>query len=84
MKITLKLFAMLQDYLPADGRKSNSVQIDVTDETTVIELIERFGLPKNLCHLVLVDGSYIPPEARTAHVVREGQVLSIWPPVAGG
>jgi sulfur carrier protein ThiS len=84
MKATLKLFATLQDYLPAEAKKSNSVQIELADTTTVADLIERFRLPDKLCHLVLVDGNYIPPAGRAARVIRDGEVLSIWPPVAGG
>lgn len=84
MKITLKLYATLQDYLPAEARKSNAMEVVVTDTTSIVDLIERHKLPRNLCHLVLVDGIFIPPDARAARVFREGQVLSIWPPVAGG
>jgi molybdopterin converting factor small subunit len=34
--------------------------------------------------LVLVNGKYIAPEARGTTLLQEGDVLAIWPPVAGG
>jgi sulfur carrier protein ThiS len=34
--------------------------------------------------LVLVNGVYIPPERWQTQVLNEGDVLAIWPPVAGG
>jgi len=35
-------------------------------------------------HLVLVNGSYIAPEQRASQTLAEGDVLAIWPPIAGG
>ena len=47
-------------------------------------MIAPFGLPEKMVHLVLVNGSYVPPEQRLTHVLKEGDVLAIWPPIAGG
>jgi sulfur carrier protein ThiS len=41
-------------------------------------------LPVRLVKLVLINGVYLPPEARATHTLSEGDVLAIWPPVAGG
>ena len=84
MRITFKLFALLQDYLPAEGRKDNALQVELAEGTTIQKVIERFGLPQKSCHLVLVDGSFIPPAERAARVLKDGEALSIWPPIAGG
>ncbi len=43
-----------------------------------------FGLPPKLVHLVLVNGKYIQPEERLSATLVEGDVLAIWPPIAGG
>ncbi len=37
-----------------------------------------------LVHLVLVNGSFVGPEDRAARVLRAGDALAVWPPVAGG
>jgi molybdopterin synthase sulfur carrier subunit len=84
MNITFKLFATLTDYLPAGSRRSNIVELDVAPEATISQIIEPFGLPPQLVHLVLVNGRYIAPELRPATVLAEGDVLAIWPPIAGG
>jgi sulfur carrier protein ThiS len=50
----------------------------------VAQIIERFNLPLKLVHLVLIDGSFIPPAERAGRTLRDGETLAIWPPVAGG
>ena len=84
MNITFKLFATLTDYLPAEARRSNQVTLDVAQDTTINQIIEPFGMPPKLVHLVLVNGKYIKPEDRGTTTLVEGDVLAIWPPVAGG
>ena len=84
MNITFKLFATLTDYLPAEVRRSNQMVLDVPADATLLQIIEPFGLPPKLVHLVLVNGKYIAPEVRGTTTLAEGDVLAIWPPVAGG
>ena len=83
MKITLKLFALLDKYLP-EGAVKNQVDITVEDGATVMDVIKSVNLPMEHCHLVLVDGVYVAPSERETQVMEEGQALAIWPPVAGG
>jgi molybdopterin synthase sulfur carrier subunit len=35
-------------------------------------------------HLVLINGKYIEPAMRLSQTLVEGDVLAIWPPIAGG
>lgn len=84
MKITLKLFATLTDYLPAQSKYSNVVELDVPDATTVGQVIEQQRLPEKWVHLVLVNGHYVAPAERADKVLQEQDVLAIWPPIAGG
>lgn len=88
MRIVFKLFAMLSDHLPEeiDGRRrvGNTIELDVAEGTTIQQVVDRFALPAALVHLVLVDGRFVPKEARAARVLREGEALAIWPPIAGG
>ena len=84
MNITLKLFASLTDYLPAESKYTNIVALDIAPETTIMQLVERYRLPLKEVHLVLVNGSYIAPENRASKTLVEGDVLAIWPPIAGG
>ncbi|NML86230.1 MoaD/ThiS family protein [Polaromonas sp.] len=84
MKITFKLFATLTDYLPASARRGNIIELDVAGDASISQIIAPFGLPPRLVHLVLVNGHYIPPEQRLTRMLAEGDVLAIWPPIAGG
>ncbi|OHC65780.1 MAG: molybdopterin synthase sulfur carrier subunit [Rhodocyclales bacterium GWA2_65_19] len=84
MRITFKLFATLQDYLPAEAKKTNALSLELAEPTSVAQIIERFGLPQKLVHLVLIDGAFVSPAERSSRLLRQGETLSIWPPVAGG
>lgn len=84
MKIALKLYASLSDFLPDEARHTNTLSVEVAENCTVGELIDRFDLPRRLVHLVLVDGVFIVPEARATHVLTDKAELAIWPPIAGG
>jgi len=84
MKITLKLFASLTDYLPPESKYTNIVELDIAPETTISQLVDQYRLPEKLVHLVLVNGHYIAPEMRATRNLVEGDVLAIWPPIAGG
>lgn len=84
MNVKLKLYASLSDYLPAEARKTNQVVLSAPEGATVGELIEQSRLPAKLVHLVLLNGRFVPPAARAAHALSDGDVLAIWPPIAGG
>ena len=84
MKITFKLFASLTDYLPAQARYSNVLELDVALDASISQIIEPYGLPAKMVHLVLVNGKYIEPDKRLTQTLVEGDVLAIWPPIAGG
>jgi len=83
MRITLKLFATLTDYLPPQ-RDGNQVDIDVDPQASITTILAPYGLPDKLVHLVLVNGHYVAPEDRGTRCLQEGDALAIWPPIAGG
>jgi molybdopterin converting factor small subunit len=83
MRITIKLYAMLTEYLPANAEK-NEARLELKDDTTINGTIEHLKLPQNLVHLVLLNGIYIQPEQLSETSLKDGDVLAIWPPVAGG
>lgn len=83
MQITFKLYATLSKYLPEDADK-HSIKIDVPAETTAHKLIDQYQVPRDMAHLVLLNGVYMNPEERDQPKIKEGDTLAIWPPVAGG
>lgn len=84
MRITFKLFAQLTDYLPVEARHTNVIEIEVAPQATISEIIEPYGMPPRLVHLVLVNGTYMAPAQRLTQTLQPGDVLAIWPPIAGG
>ena len=82
MRVTFKLFATLMPYLPS-GAVKNAAKVDVSAGTSVAQLIEKHQVPPELVHLVLLNGLYLREDERSREL-REGDILAIWPPVAGG
>jgi sulfur carrier protein ThiS len=83
MRVTLKLYATLGDYLPP-GSRNNRIELEVAEAATVDAVLQPFSLPPRLTHLVLVNGVYIPPDERSVCRLRDGDALAVWPPIAGG
>lgn len=83
MGVTVKLYATLGDYLPA-GSKNNRVEVEPVGDASVLSVLQPFALPAKLTHLVLLNGVFIPPDERATTPVRDGDVLAVWPPIAGG
>lgn len=82
-KATIKLFASLGEHLPP-GAKYNAVEVRLANGTTIGEALAELRVPEGLCHLVLLNGIFVPPSQRQTTAIAEGDVVSVWPPVAGG
>ena len=83
MKIQLKLYASLGQFLPNKAKK-NEVEVDVRDSATVGAVLRQYSVPNEMCHLVLVNGKFIAPSERDDLILENGDALAVWPPVAGG
>ncbi|PCI70198.1 MAG: molybdopterin synthase sulfur carrier subunit [Piscirickettsiaceae bacterium] len=83
-KVTVKLFASLMEYLPINSTKHHGFDYDITKNPTVGYLIDDLKLPRNVIHIVLLNGVYLDAGIRDATVLSEGDTLGFWPPVAGG
>lgn len=83
MKIKLKLFASLGQFLPT-GTRSNVIEIDIPDGTSPNQVIAQYDVPMEMVHLVLRNGSYVELEDRDSEPLQTGDELALWPPVAGG
>ena len=82
--ITLKLYATLQHLLPA-GTKRNAAEVQIPAGASLNDVIDAWKVPRELAHLVLVNGVFVCDADRDAPGSLEpGDTLAIWPPVAGG
>jgi len=83
MRVTVKLYAMLSDYLPP-GSERNVGHVEAPDDVTVLQLIEQLKLPAELTHLVLLNGVYVEPDKRVDTRIAKEDELAVFPPIAGG
>ena len=82
MKITLKLYASLSEYLPSQAR-DNTIEVDVASDASPLDVLNQFQVPLAEIHLVLINGVFVPPGKRE-RALSQGDKLAIWPAVAGG
>jgi molybdopterin converting factor small subunit len=83
MRIVVKLFASLSDLLPA-GSRANSIEVEVPDQVTANQIIDLLRLPRKRVHLVLRNGLFVEPQERDLPLIKEGDAIAFWPPIAGG
>jgi molybdopterin converting factor small subunit len=81
MKIVVKLFATLREYLPC-GPDKYSCPMEVKENSRVEEVVDQLKIPKEIPLIILING--IQSQEREKQVLKEGDVLSIFPPIAGG
>ena len=79
MEIEVKLFATLRDYLPK-GSSRFSCKMEIDGHTRVNDILSRLKIPEEIPKILLVNGIH----AKKDQTLKEGDVLSIFPPVAGG
>ncbi len=79
MKIEVRLFATFREFLPA-GCVGYSFFKVLDRETTAGEVVGGLGLPEDVPKIVIVNGTHSEPD----RVLNDGDVLSVFPPVAGG
>ena len=83
VSIEFKLFADLMQYLPANA-KQQSVKLEMPDGSTIYDLMDRFQIPREQAHLVIRNGRFVPPSQCMRYQLRNGDIIALWPPVAGG
>lgn len=79
MQIEVKLFATLRDYLPK-GSSRFSCKMEVDDGTRVQDILSRLKIPEEMPKIILINGIH----GKREQALQDGDVLSIFPPVAGG
>ncbi len=81
IKINLKLFVTLNKYLPEDLKektKNNCIEISTT--STVDDLIEKLGIPKELIKLIFINGK----KQDGRYQLKNNDRVGFFPPVGGG
>ncbi len=79
MQVTVKLFATLRKHLPPGG-EAGRASMDLAPGATVEDLVKGLGIPGETRLLVLVNAVHAEPPQE----LEEGDVVAIFPPLAGG
>ena len=79
MEIEVKLFATLRDYLPK-GSDQFSCKLELNSTDTVSDVLKKLKISEESPKIILVNGVHSDLD----RILELGDVLSIFPPVAGG
>ena len=79
MNVTLKLFADLRKFLP-EGSDGQSCVLEIDGHTTVDHLLKRMKISDQIPMIILVNYTH----AKKDQILANGDVLSVFPPIAGG
>ncbi len=74
MTVKIKLFASLRKFGPEQQH------IDLPDGAAIDDAINVLNLPGKISLLRIVNGEHRPP----THLLKEGDELALFPPIAGG
>jgi molybdopterin converting factor small subunit len=79
VKIEVRLFATLATYLPdeSDGR---SATLEIPDGGMVGDVVRSLGIPEDTPFITMINGR----DAALDQPLADGNVLSLFPPLAGG
>jgi molybdopterin converting factor small subunit len=79
MRVTVKLFAYLKEHLP-EGSEGNRCSREIEKGATVGDVLHGLEIPDTLSLLILRNASH----AWRDDVLEDGDVLAVFPPIAGG
>ncbi len=82
MKITVKLFSSLMEYLPAEA-SGNAIELIENSPLTPNDIMERLKVPSTEVRTMMLNGIFLPEQERQK-VLQHGDVLSVWPAIQGG
>jgi len=80
MKIELRLYASLARYMPEQKQGSLAQVMELSQGTTIGEVLQKLNVPTNAVKLIFVNGV----RARVDQALKDGDRVGIFPPVAGG
>ena len=74
MQIKVRLFATLRD-----GR-GKELPLDLDEDTTPMKILEKLDIPKKEVAILLVNGM----DGKFEQQLKDGDTVSVFPPVGGG
>ena len=78
MKITLRLFATFRDHLKE--HTNGSCEIILPESAAVQDVLSLVRIPDDIPKIILLNGV----QKKAADILHDGDILSVFPPIAGG
>jgi molybdopterin converting factor small subunit len=79
MKVEIQLYASLTKYMPHRTR-GKSAFVDVEEGASVSALLKQLNVPMDVIKMIFLNGVH----AKGPEILREGDRVGVFPPVAGG
>jgi len=80
VKVELKLCASLARYAPEAPGKEGTICMEVSEGKTIGEMLEGLNVPLKSVKIVFLNGIH----SDMNQILREGDRVGVFPPVAGG
>jgi molybdopterin converting factor small subunit len=79
VKVRLRLFATLADYLPPDA-DGDGITLALPDDATVADSLAQLRIPMGEPYLTVVNGDNAGPD----RLLADGDEVTLFPPLSGG
>ena len=79
MKVEINLYASLSHYAP-DRSSGKSFVMEITEGAKISDLLAQLEVPKDAVKILFINGVH----ANGDTILKDGDRLGIFPPVAGG
>jgi sulfur carrier protein ThiS len=83
MKVTLKLYATLRDYLPADGDGTQTV-LELPEHASVADALAQLSVPISQAHIVLINNRQVRRTEVPERRLHDGEEVAVFPAIGGG
>ena len=80
MRIQVRLYASLERFMPGEKDRSYFHDMEVDEGTTAGEFLHALHVPAETVKLIFLNGIH----AQADQILKEGDRLGVFPPVAGG
>ncbi len=81
MKVYVKVFANLRDYVNPRPEIAEKIELEVEKGTKVGNIVKDLGIPEQEIAIVLINGVH---KSLDTELDQEGAVISLFSPVGGG
>ena len=84
MRISLKLFMKFKEYTPECGQNGKAT-IEIPDGSTFRDLLGILNMPEETDKIIVINGISHKQGSKVSSIeLKDGDIVAIFPPIAGG